>query len=108
MYFSLHANPTRLLVNLVIMDLSEEISRLYCSNRSIKLGSLLHITNSTSVYLVYQREFRLDSLSQVHCYGVKLTPGSILSWKVIIKIVFYSCLRNGPLSLEYATGTKLF
>lgn len=59
MYFSLHANPTRLLVNRVIMDLSEEISRLHCSNRLIKLGSRLHITNSTNVYLVYLSESHL-------------------------------------------------
>jgi hypothetical protein len=32
MYFSLHANPTRSLVSRVVMDLSEEISRLHCSN----------------------------------------------------------------------------
>lgn len=35
-------------------------------------------------------------------------PDSILNARVIIKIDFYSRLRNDPRSLEYATGTKLF
>ena len=36
MYFSRLANPTRSPVSRVIMDLSGEISRLHCSNRSMK------------------------------------------------------------------------
>ena len=62
MYFSLHANPTRSPVSRVIMDFLEEISRLHCSNRLMKQGPRLHITNSTSVYLAYRSEFRLDLL----------------------------------------------